>query len=125
MLNQYLKDRWIEPANLDHAVNMFPFPKQNGTFCYVYNYVPVNKICRINKNSIPNLRDNIDILASNPFRIALDLRSAYNQILITDKKNQRSYRIYYPLWYISMERYAFRIVGCLTTFSNLYEPCPF
>jgi len=31
MLNQYLKDKWIEPANYDHAVNMFPVPKQDGT----------------------------------------------------------------------------------------------
>jgi len=65
MLDQYLKDKWIEPVNCDHAVNMFPVPKQDGTYRYVYNYVPVNKICRINKNPIPNLRDNIDILAAN------------------------------------------------------------
>jgi len=84
MLDQYLKDGWIEPANYDHAVNMFPVPKQDGTFRYVYNYVPVNKICRINKNPIRNLSDNIDILAAHPFRIALDLRAAYNQILIKD-----------------------------------------
>jgi len=90
MTNQYLKDKWIEPVNLDHAVSMFPVPKQDGTWRYVYNYVPVNKVCKINKNPIPNLKDNIDILASAKFVIALDLRAAYNQIRITDKKTKEA-----------------------------------
>jgi len=90
MLTQYLKDGWIEPVNIDHAVNMFPVPKQDGTWRYVYNYVPVNKICKINKNPIPNLKDNIDILASAKYVIALDLRAAYNQILITDKRTKEA-----------------------------------
>jgi len=90
MINQYLKDKWIEPVNLDHAVSMFPVPKQDGTWRYVYNYVPVNKVYKINKNLIPNLKDNIDILASAKFVIALDLRAAYNQIRITDKKTKEA-----------------------------------
>ena len=90
MIEQYLKDKWIEPVNLDHAVNMFPVPKQDGTWRYVYNYVPVNKVCKINKNPIPNLKDNIDILASAKYVIALDLRAAYNQIRITDKKTKEA-----------------------------------
>jgi len=90
MIQQYLKDQWIEPVNLDHAVNMFPVPKQDGTWRYVYNYVPVNKVCKINKNPIPSLKDNIDILASAKYAIALDLRAAYNQIRITDKKTKEA-----------------------------------
>jgi len=90
MLNQYLKDHWIEPVNLDHAVNMFPVPKQDGIWRYVYNYVPVNKVCKINKNPIPNLKDNIDILASAKYIIALDLRAAYNQIRIIDKETKEA-----------------------------------
>ncbi|KAL6596476.1 hypothetical protein U3516DRAFT_671683 [Neocallimastix sp. 'constans'] len=40
MIRNYLDEGWIEPAVLPHAVNMFPVPKHDGSFRYVYNYVP-------------------------------------------------------------------------------------
>lgn len=97
MINQYLKDGWIsEVPNSDNAVDMFPVPKKDKSYRYVYNYVPVNKVCHINQNPLPNLRNNVDILAANPYRIALDLRNAYNQIRITDKKTKQATRFITP-----------------------------
>jgi len=84
MIKNYLDEGWIEPAVLSHAVNMFPVPKHDGSFRYVYNYVPVNKICDVAQNSIPNLREQVNELCKHKFIICLDLRSAYNQIRITD-----------------------------------------
>jgi len=84
MIKNYLDEGWIEPAVLPHAVNMFPVPKHDGSFRYVYNYVPVNKICDVAQNSIPNLREQVNELCKHKFIICLDLRSAYNQIRITD-----------------------------------------
>jgi len=84
MIRNYLDEGWIEPAVLLHAVNMFPVPKHDGTFRYVYNYVPVNKICDIAQNSIPNLREQVNELCKHQYVICLDLRSAYNQIRISD-----------------------------------------
>ena len=84
MIRNYLDEGWIEPAVLPHAVNMFPVPKHDGSFRYVYNYVPVNKICDIAQNSIPNLREQVNELCKHQYVICLDLRSAYNQIRISD-----------------------------------------
>jgi len=84
MIKNYLDEGWIEPAVLPHAVNMFPVPKHDGSFRYVYNYVPVNKICDIAQNSIPNFREQVNELCKHKYVICLDLRSAYNQIRITD-----------------------------------------
>jgi len=60
MIKNYQDEGWIEPSVLPHAVNMFPVPKHDGSFRYVYNYVPVNKICDIAENSIPNLREQVN-----------------------------------------------------------------
>jgi len=84
MIKNYLDEGWIEPAVLPHAVNMFPVPKHDGSFRYVYNYVPVNQICDVAQNAIPNLREQVNELCKHKFIICLDLRSAYNQIRITD-----------------------------------------
>jgi len=84
MIQNYMNEGWIEPAVLSHAVNMFPVPKHDGSFRYVYNYIPVNKICDIAQNSIPNLREQVNELCKHKYVICLDLRSAYNQIRITD-----------------------------------------
>jgi len=82
MIESYLKEKWIEPEVLPHAVNMFPVPKHDGSYRYVYNYVPVNKLCDIAQNQIPNLRNQFNELTKHKFIICLDLRSAYNQIRI-------------------------------------------
>ncbi|KAG4084949.1 hypothetical protein H8356DRAFT_965378 [Neocallimastix lanati (nom. inval.)] len=47
MIKNYMDEGWIEPAVLSHAVNMFSVPKHDGSFRYVYNYVPVNRICDV------------------------------------------------------------------------------
>jgi len=78
MIKNYMEEGWIQPAVLPHAVNMFPVPKHDGSFRYVYNYVPVNKICDIAQNSIPNLREQVNELCKHKYIICLDLRSAYN-----------------------------------------------
>jgi len=88
MLDQYLEDGWISPSNTHYAVNMFPVPKKDGTYRQVYNYPMINQICFVNKYPIPNLRDKVNTVVNNKFRIALDLRSAYNQIRITDPLTQ-------------------------------------
>ncbi|KAL6631177.1 hypothetical protein U3516DRAFT_656981 [Neocallimastix sp. 'constans'] len=41
MIKNYMDEGWIEPAVLSHAVNMFSVPKHDGSFRYVYNYVPI------------------------------------------------------------------------------------
>jgi len=84
MIKNYLDEGWIKPAVLPHAVNMFPVPKHDGSFRYVYNYVPVNQICDVAQNAIPNLREQVNELCKHKFIICLDLRSAYNKVRIMD-----------------------------------------
>jgi len=69
---------------------MFPVPKHDGSFRYVYNYVPVNKVCDIAQNAIPNLREQVYELCKHRYIICLDLRSAYNQIRITDPLTKKA-----------------------------------
>jgi len=88
MLCQYLKDGWISASDTTYAVGMFPVPKKDGTYRYIYNYPMINNVCKINKFPIPNLRDKVNTVAQHQYIIAFDLRSAYNQIRITDRRNQ-------------------------------------
>jgi len=67
MIQNHMNEGWIEPAVPPHAVNMFPVPKHDGSFRYVYNYVPVNKICDIAQNSIPKLREQVNELCKQVY----------------------------------------------------------
>jgi len=93
MLTQYLKDGWITASDTPYAVGMFPVPKKDGTYRYVYNYSIINNVCNISKFPIPDLLDKVNTVAQHQYIIALDLRSAYNQIRITDKTTQGSHYI--------------------------------